>query len=277
LTIRTRDAATALLLLAGCAGGGDPVRRDLDALRGEIRGLREQNAELSRRVDLLAARVEIVSGRTRAAPREEPAAATPVVPPDLAVVRIEPREEAPLVLREPPRETRRASRAPPPVPTAVPIAEPDPDRLETLGRKGSRELSADAADELARARKLTGPARAHALEDFQARYPRHPSADNALVEASVAYAEAGATEAACGLAARARDDYPAGDAMSDALERLAWCESRRGATGAERRLLERLVEDYPRTPAAERAGARLATISGSSGDTPPAVPARSGP
>jgi TolA-binding protein len=65
--------------------------------------------------------------------------------------------------------------------------------------------------------------------------------------------------------------------MSDALERLAWCESRRGATAAERRLLERLVSDYPRTPAADRAGARLATISGRSGDTPPAVPARSGP
>ena len=30
--------------------------------------------------------------------------------------------------------------------------------------------------------------RAHALEDFVARYPRHPSADNALVEASTAYA-----------------------------------------------------------------------------------------
>ncbi|HEX9051433.1 MAG TPA: tetratricopeptide repeat protein, partial [Anaeromyxobacter sp.] len=180
--------------------------------------------------------------------------------------------------REPPaREARRAPRSPPPVPTAVPIAEPDPERLEALGRKGSREISAEAADELARARRLSGAARAHALEDFVARYPRHPSADNALVEAAAAYAETGSADAACELARRAKDDYPAGDAMSDALERLAWCESRRGATAAERRLLERLVADFPKTPAADRAGARLATISGHAGDTPAAVPARSGP
>ena len=232
---------------------------------------------LSRKVDLLAARVEVVSGRARAAAREETAGAAappaPIVPPDLAVVRIEP--AAP---RDPPaREVRRAPRAAPPVPTTVPIAEPDPDRLESLGRRGSRELAADAADELGRARKLSGPGRAHALEDFVARYPRHPSADNALVEAAAAYADVGSAEAACELARRARDDYPAGDAMSDALERLAWCESRQGATAAERRLLERLVTDFPKTPAADRAGARLATISGRSGDTPPAVPARSGP
>ncbi len=232
-------------------------------------------------MDLLAARVEVVSGRTKPASREEPpgaasavAPAAPIVPPDLAVVRIEPPARAPLADAG---KGRRAFRTPPPVPTAVPIAEPDPERLESLERRGSRELAADAADELGRARKLSGPARAHALEDFVGRYPRHPSADNALVEAAAAYADGGNPDAACELARRAKDDYPAGDAMSDALERLAWCESRRGATGAERRLLERLVADYPRTPAADRAGARLATISGRSGDSPPAVPARSGP
>ncbi|HET8541937.1 MAG TPA: hypothetical protein VFL83_18815 [Anaeromyxobacter sp.] len=269
---RSRDAAAALLLLAGCAGGGDPVRRDLDALRAELGALRQENEELSRRVDLLAARVEVATGRARAGAREEPAAAAPIVPPDLAVVRIEPPP------REPPaREPRRPPRAAPPVPTAVAIAEPDPERLEAIGRKGSRDLAAEAAEELARARRLLGPARAHALEDFVTRYPRHPSADNALVEAAAAYADAGAADASCELGRRAKDDYPAGDAMCDALERLAWCESRRGSTAAEKRLLERLVADCPRTPAAERAGVRLATISGRSGETPPAVPARSGP
>jgi TolA-binding protein len=280
LRARSRDAAAALLLLVGCAGGEDPVRRDLDALRGEIRALRQDNEELARRVDLLAARVEVATGKAKSASRDERAGvaapavpAAPIVPPDLAVVRIEPS-------RSPSAEAgkvHRAPRAPPPVPTAVPIAEPDPERLEQLGRRSGRDLGAEADDELARARKLSGPARARALEDFAARYPRHPSADNALVEASAAYADAGAVEAACGLARRARDDYPAGDAMSDALERLAWCESRRGATAAERRLLERLVTDYPRTPAADRAGARLATISGHAGEPPAAVPARSGP
>jgi hypothetical protein len=158
----------------------------------------------------------------------------------------------------------------------VPIADPDPQRLEALSRRGGRDIGAEADAELKRARQRAGGERAHALEEFAARYPRHPSADNALVEASAAHAEAGRAEAACELARRAADDYPAGDAMSDALERLAWCESRRGARDAERRLLERLVSEFPRTPAAERAGSRLATISGRAGDTPEG-PARSGP
>jgi len=79
-----------------------------------------------------------------------------------------------------------------------------------------------------------------------------------------------------GLARRASDDYPAGDALCAALERLAACESR-GGTGAERRILERLVSEFPRTPAAERAGTRLAAISGAGGDSSPRDPARSGP
>jgi TolA-binding protein len=270
-------------LLLGCAGGGDAARRDLDALRGEVRALRQENGELARRVDALSGRLDAIAVRQvkEAAPRVEAAPAAsgaPLVPPDLAVIRIEP---------PPPAEPRavetriieqpsRAPRAAPPVPTAVPLAEPDPERLESIGRRGSREISAEADDELKRARRA-GASRADALQDFVSRYPRHPSADNALVEASAARAEAGRDDAACDLARRAADDYPAGDAMSEALERLAWCESRNGASDAERRLLERLVVEFPRTPAAERAGTRLATISGRNGDTSPIAPARSGP
>jgi TolA-binding protein len=146
------------------------------------------------------------------------------------------------------------------VPTAVPIAEPAPERIDALARPGGRELAVEAEGELAAARRKDGLDRAHALEDFARRYPRHPSADNALVEASAAYAAGGRDDAACGLAARATEDYPAGDAVSDALERLATCELRRGDPAAELRLLRRLVADYPRTPAAERAGARLASM-----------------
>ncbi len=226
-----------------------------------MRALRRDNEELSRKVDALSGRVEVISARLTQAPaREEPTA--PVVPPDLAVVRVEP--------------PAKAARTAPPVPTNVAIVEPDAARLETISRPSRREIGRDAEEELRRARKLAGGARAHALEDFAARYPRHPFADNALIEASAAYADSGRGEAACDLAGRAAEDYPAGDGMSDAIERLAWCESRRGATEAERRLLERLVAEYPRTPAAERAGTRLATISGRNGDAP-GGPARSGP
>jgi hypothetical protein len=240
----------------------------VDALRGEVRALRSDNEELGRKLDPLSARVEASSARpSRPAdaaapiPTSPPTAAAPVIPPDLAVVRVEPPPSRP--------------RTPPPVPTTVPIAEPDAERVEALSRRG-RDIGAEASGELRQARGKAGLERAHALEEFAARYPRHPSADNALVEGAGAYADSSRAEAACALARRATDDYPAGDAMSEALERLAWCESRRGAREAERRLLERLVSEFPRTPAAERAGTRLATISGRTGDTPDG-PARSGP
>lgn len=267
---RAPDVCAALLLLAGCAGT-DAVRRDHETLRAEVRALRDENETLSRRVEALTARVDALAART-ARPPQVPAPARdeaekPVIPPDLAVVRVEPKAPAP---------APRAPRVPPPVPTAVAIGEPDPDRLDALSRKGGRDLAAEADAELRRARGRTGELRAHALEDFARRYPRHPSADNALVEASAAETELGRAEAACTLARRAADDYPAGDALADALERLAWCESRRGARDAERRLLERLVTEFPRTPAAERAGTRLATISGHAGATPDG-PGRSGP
>lgn len=261
MTAFYRGALAALLLLAGCAGSGEATRRDLDALRSEVRTLRRDNEELSRKLDALSGRVAVISARLAQAPAREEAAA-PVVPPDLAVVRVEP--------------PAKPARTPPPVPTNVAIVEPDAERIEAISRRSRREIGQDAEEELRRARKLSGGARAHALEGFVSRYPRHPLADNVLVEAAAAYADSGKVDAACDLAGRAAEDYPAGDGMSDAIERLAWCESRRGATEAERRLLERLVAEFPRTPAAERAGTRLATISGQSGEAP-SGPARSGP
>ena len=260
----------ALLVLAGCAGGGDAARRDTEARRAELRELRQQNDDLSRRVGALSDQVEALETRRARAPAPVPAAKdegekAPLIPPDLAVVRVEPHRGA------------ARARTPPSVPTAVPIAPPDPDRLEALSRDG-RDISADADAELHRARtRRDGGDRASALEEFAARYPRHPSADNALVEAATAEEDSGRGEAACALARRVATEYPAGDALPEALERLARCESRRGARDAERKLLERLVDEFPRTPAAERAGIRLATISGRAGAEAPDRPARSSP
>lgn len=247
--IRSRESAAALaLFLLGCAGAGSGARgQELEAVRIELRALRAANERLAGDVDALERRMDFLAAK-RGRPAEPAPAevvAAPVVPPDLAIVRVAP---------------PRSARTPPPLPTSVPIAEPDAERIEGLARRSGRELAADADAELARARAADGLDRAHALEDFVSRYPRHPSADNALVEAAAAYAAADRGDAACTLAGRAPADYPAGDAMSDALERLAWCESRRGQQDAERRLLRQLVADYPRSPAAERAGARLAAI-----------------
>jgi TolA-binding protein len=248
--------------------GGDAARRDIEALRAEVRELRQENADLAHRVELLSAQLEVASTRLARGPAtpaaRDDAEKQPVIPPDLAVVRVAPHSTG-----------VRAGRAPP-VPTAVPIAEPDSAQVDALSRRGGRDLATEAEAELRRARAATGNARARALVEFVSRYPRHPEADNALVEASAAYADAGIESDSCDLARRAAADYPAGDALPEALERLAWCEGRHGAHDAERKLLERLVQEFPKTPAAQRAGIRLATISGRSGSTPDA-PARSGP
>jgi len=258
--------------VSGCASGA-ATRQDVDALRAEVRAMRSENEALARRVDTLGAAVEALAARGRATEAPSPkvsstgsaasgqasTAEAVSVPRDLAVVKVVPPAAA------------GGKRKAPPVATAIPIAEPDSERLATLGRKGEKNLAVAAESELRAARAEEGVERAHALEDFAARYPRHPSADNALVEGAAAYAEAGRDEAACGLARRAVDGYPAGDAMSEALERLAWCESRRGATDLERRLLERLVSEYPRTAAARRAGPRLVVLGG--GSSPESAPA----
>jgi TolA-binding protein len=259
-----------VLAVLGCAGGNAQLRAELDALRAEVGALRHENDGLSRRVETLQGRVDVVSTRLARTADPVPAAAPdaaapePLVPRTLAVVRVAPRESAPAPIRFSTPPAARTN-TPPPIPTNIPITEPDPAQLDRLALRTGRELSAEATRELRAARGRAGLDRAHALEDFAARYPRHPEADNALVDAAASYVDAGRDDAACALAARVSQDYPAGDAMSDSLERLAWCESRHGLTDAERRILARLVQEHPGTPAAHRAEERLAQITGPTG------------
>jgi TolA-binding protein len=282
IDLRTEAALAAALLVSGCAGDG-ALRREVESLRAEVAAARQESRELARTVEGLSSRMEAVTARlTRgqgdarpAEPRAlelrqsdvraaEPRAAAPqatVVPGGLAVVRV-----------EPPGSGRA-----PPVATAVPIVEPDPGRLQALTRRSGRELAAEAEAELRAARKATGFVRAHALEDFVSRYPHHPQAAAALLEAGEAYADAGRPDAACSLSRRAASEYPAGDAASEALWRVAACESRAGAAEGERKTLLRLTSEFPATPAARRAGERLATISGRAGVSPADGPARSSP
>ena len=195
------------------------MRRELDALQSEIASVRQQNDALSRRVDTLGLRLDALASQKSRPASPAPTAAeavrepgAPLVPPDLAVVHMAP---------------PKAARAPPPLSTAVPMAEPDPDRLEALAQPTGREIAAEAEGELAAARRKGGVDRARAREGFVARYPRHPSADNALVEAARAHIEVGRAQAGCELAARVPQDYPAGDAVSGANEIVARCERSR--------------------------------------------------
>lgn len=241
----TRVALAAALGALGCAAADPGLRRDLEGLRAEMRTIQRENAELARRVEALSVRLDAVAATRKAA---RPASAAPLVPPDLAVVKVEP--PAP---RPEPRRVRR----PPPLPTAIPLGEPDPRALATLG--GPRgDLAAEAQAALEGARRLDGLARARALEDFAARYPRHPAADNALTEAARFRDAAGDPETACALAARAAEEYPAGDALPEALLELGDCRLRKGDGPGARGLFQRIAKDFPETPAARRAQERLA-------------------
>lgn len=222
-------APCAALVLSACAGADAAARRDVVKLRTDVDALRGQNEALLRRLDALESRLEHRAARP--APQPSPAEpAAPLVPPDLAVVRVAPprqqAEELPqrVILSDSPA---RPSRPAPRLPTGVPISEPDPERLDALAEPAGRELSAQAEGELGAARRKPGVERAHALEAFVARYPHHPSADNALVEAARVYADLGRAEAACDLARRVPQDYPAGDAVSGAQEIVVRCERSR--------------------------------------------------
>lgn len=251
----TRAVAAAALGALGCAAETPAWRQDLETLRAEMRTMQRENAEMSKRVDALAVRLDVLAAAPRAAPAAAPRAgpaapAAPLVPPDLAVVRMDP--------PAPRAEPRRARKAPP-LPTTVAISEPDPRALAGLGAPRG-DLAAEAQAALEAARRLDGLASARALEEFAGRYPRHPAADNALVDAARARDAAGDSETACALATRAAEEYPAGDALPDALGQMAECRARQGDTARARALAERLVKDFPDTQAARRARERLLTL-----------------
>jgi TolA-binding protein len=255
-------AAAAVLAVLGCSAGDPGLRRDLELMRAEMRTVQHENAEMAKRIEALSAKVDLVAARAQRAPpaadkARAAAPAEPIVPPDLAVVRMEPQAARSAPRTEAPRRPRRA----PPVPVAVPFVDPDP---ATLGAMGARkvDLAAEAQTALDAAHRLSGLATARALEEFSTSYPSHPSADNALVEAGRARASAGDDESACALFARSAKEYPAGDALPDALEQLGSCEYRKGHAEKARALFERVAQDFPSTSAAKRALERIAAMPG---------------
>ncbi|HEU4381916.1 MAG TPA: tetratricopeptide repeat protein [Anaeromyxobacteraceae bacterium] len=250
----TTAVAAAALGALGCATGAPAWQKDVEALRAEMRALQRDNAEVARRLEALTVRLDALAAARKPAPAPAaaPATAAPaaLVPPDLAVVKVAPPAQ---------RSPRRAHKAPPPLPTAVPIAEPDPAAVARLSAQRG-DLAAEAKAALEAARRQEGLAGARALEEFTVRYPHHPSADNALLDAARGRDAAGDPETACALANRLTQEYPAGDALPDALALVVECLARQGDAARARPLVERLVKDFPDTPAAKRAQARLAAM-----------------
>jgi TolA-binding protein len=251
-------ACTAALFVLGCAAGcaaeDKSMRAEVQGLRAEVRELARQNAATQRRLEDLQNKVDIIAARKAArlpAAKAEPAAVTEAASADVPKLD---------VVKMGPSTAPGAKRRPPPVPTQVPIVEPDPATLGALDQGASPDIAGDAEKELSEARRLEGAASARALEKFAHRYPRHPAADNALVDAARLFSRAGDADAACALLERAVREYPAADAMPDALEELGNCESQRGHKDKAEKLWQRVATDYPKTPAARRAGEKLSAL-----------------
>jgi TolA-binding protein len=262
------------LFLCTCAAEDPALRQELASLRAEVRTLQQGNAELSRKVDGLVERVDVLAARPP--PPAPPAAvapaaaapaplAEPLVPPRLKVVRVGPDKPAAKGSKPPRKQSHTAAAAsrgtPPPVPTSTPIREPDPAALSAMGG-GGKNLAAEAQAALDAAEALSGLSRSRALEQFATRYPGHRGAQGALVGAARARADAGDPDGSCEDLARAVKEYPAGNAMPDALVGLASCERRAGRADEATRLEARLAQDYPNSLASRRAPERAAAAQG---------------
>ena len=149
LQATTSAAAAALLLLTGCSSGEASLRPDVDSLRAEIRTLQRENGDLVRRVEAMGTQLDVLAARSATA-----AAAAPLVPAHLTVVRL-PQPKAP------PFKAQKS----PAVPTSTPIQEPSTTALAALG-SGGKALGAESQAVLDAARAQAGLPRARALEMF---------------------------------------------------------------------------------------------------------------
>jgi len=273
-------AAAALLLLSGCATGEAALREDVTSLRAEIRTLQRENGDLARKVeamgnqlDLLAARsarsAQPVGGEAVAPAAARPgtttpasAAAEPLVPSHLKVVRLEQPKAAPVKGKSPaaPAASKATASPAPAVPTGTPIQDPSAVALAALG--GGKAPGTDPQVSLDAARALSGLSRARALEQFTDAHPGHPRAVEALVDAARTRNVAGDPDGSCEDYGRAVAEYPVARSLPDAIEGLVACEQRRGRPGEAQRLLARLAKDFPDSPAGKRAREYAPTVQG---------------
>ena len=262
-------AAAALLLLSGCSSGEASLRPDVDSLRAEIRTLQRENGDLVRRVEAMGTQLDVLAARpaqgpqsaggdspaaparvSTVAPPATAAAAAPLVPAHLKVVRLEQPKAAPAKAKKSPA-----------VPTSTPIQEPSTTALAALG-SGGKALGAESQAVLDAARAQAGLPRARALEMFTDTYSGHLRAADALVDAARTRDIAGDPDGSCEDYSRAVAEYPGARAQPDALEGLAACEQRRGRPDEAKRLLARLAKDFPDSPVGKRAREHAPAVQG---------------
>ncbi len=271
--IRRLLAIAPLCALTACATTGSAQSSELAELKAEVRAMRETQARLEKRLERVELHASVSQSRAAAAPAKEASApAAPAAPaasgystPDLAVVKLKPRNEPA-----------------PPLPTRVAVVEPTPDDMEMFissapegdEAPATAEVSEPKTDEVALAvldaefeqavaALRTGNVEGGVtrLQVFAEQNPRHPRADNALYFSGLGQMGLKDHASAAKSFERLISSYPAGDAVLDGMLRLAECRLRLNQKDDARALYTRILTQFPGTAAATQAEQRLASLS----------------
>ncbi|AKJ05042.1 tetratricopeptide repeat protein [Archangium gephyra] len=273
--IRRLFAIAPLCALTACATTGSAQSSELAELKAEVRAMRETQARLEKRLERVELHASVNQSRAASAPaREASASAAPSSPassgsgystPELAVVKLKPRNEPA-----------------PPLPVRVAVVEPAPDDMEMFissapegdAAPATAEVSEPMADELAIAALDAEFEQAVAalrtgnveggvtrLRSFAEQNPRHPRADNALYFSGLGQMGLKDHASAAKSFERLIASYPAGDAVLDGMLRLAECRLRLNQKDDARALYTRILTQFPGTAAATQAEQRLASLS----------------
>ncbi|WP_263451952.1 tetratricopeptide repeat protein [Hyalangium gracile] len=277
--IRRLLAVAPLCALVACATDS-ASKADMDALRGELRAMREQQARTNERLE----RLERSTSVLRARPAPAPAAATEkatdkagdkasapqtaapapkVAVPELTVVKLKPKGEPA-----------------PPLPTRVAVVEPDSEQVEmfvssspesssspasapepVLAPASSAALDSEFEQAVSALRTGSVEQGVGRLQTFAEQNPRHPRADNALYFAGLGMIGLNDNEGASAVFQRLIETYPAGDAVLDGMLRLAECRLKLNQREDARALYTRVITQFPGTAAATQAEQRLASLS----------------
>ncbi|MCP3142505.1 tetratricopeptide repeat protein [Pyxidicoccus xibeiensis] len=268
-------AAAPLCVLSACATTA-ASQTDVDALKAEVRTLRESQTRLRERLERLEAHDAVEKARAAgparpASPKQADADEAGSATPELAVVKLKPRHEPA-----------------PKLPTAVPVVEPDSEQMEmfisavpeggaasggeaatvvTAGDDASGEpqvdpdvLDAEYEKSVSLLRTGNVEGGVERLRRFAEEHPRHPRADNALYFSGLGQMGLQEFKDAARTFERLISTYPAGDAMLDSMLRLAECRTRLNQAADARALYTRVVTQFPGTAAATQAEQRLAAL-----------------
>ena len=270
-SIRRLLAALLLCALAACAHD-TASKADVDALKAELRTMREQQARLGERLERIERTAAVSQARpaqAQASTSKSPASKAPAPAassspaaevPDLKVVKLKPKDDPA-----------------PPLPTKVAVVEPDEEEVEAFvsaspessassepasapAPVNTAELDAEFEQGMSALRTGSVEAGVARLQAFADQNPRHPRADNALYFAGLGRVGLNDNEGAALTFERLIETYPAGDAVLDGMLRLAECRLKLNQREDARALYTRVITQFPGTAAATQAEQRLASL-----------------